>query len=349
MDSKKYLSFNYDRFFGVEIEINSYDNRDFRLFPLDRVAKELPEGIAEASMMVQHITGESVIIKGWHLTHNNAKWVIKPDRSCGMEICSPVSKGWPGLKKIVEVVDGIQKDRRIPVDDRCSLHVHVGVGDCGRVDIGKILTYWIKSEGVFLDSFPGNRKRNSYCQCIGMSDLFEHNTPWDEGDIIRKLGKKKYYTANCLHYANGDRKSLEFRLAENAACVNPYFVKNWIRLVVHFVESAKLQYIPEPYLSSDPWTGFSWLDLKDVMKLLRFTSDYELSPGMKQTRDWFLARIHKNLIDPSLPGIWSPTARSITQEQLVDVIDECGLDRNNMEEYLLPSNPDLIYSNEYKI
>ena len=171
------LSFNSSRRFGVEIELNSSDNRDFQEFPL--ASGELPEGIYDIANMITNHLGEKTLVKGWHSTHHNDGWVLKPDRSCGIEVCSPVSKGWEGIKSICNVVDLFEKTPQILADGRCSLHVHVDVSDCATEEVAKILYWWIKCESVFLDSVPFSRKKNRYCQCIGMTDLFEHDAQFD--------------------------------------------------------------------------------------------------------------------------------------------------------------------------
>ena len=134
-------------------------------------------------------------------------------------------------------------------------------------------------------------------------------------------------------------------MAESAACVDPFLIKNWIRLILHFVERAVRMPIPYSYNPDNCWTGFSWLDVDQVFELLGFTEQFELSSGMRQTKDWFIARICKN-VSSDLPGIWSKMARQISIEQSTKLLE--GLGVVSIEELLHPQNPDLIYSNEYK-
>ena len=349
MDSPKVTSFSYDRRFGTEMEYNSFDNRDFQTTPLNSGRSEMPKGIDTIAQIVHAGTGNNVSIKGWHLTHNNSDWVIKPDRSCGMELCSPVMKGWPGLKTICEVVDVVSKDERVLADNRCSLHVHVEVADCTKKEVAKILTYWTKCESVFLDSVPAHRKRNCYCQCIGMSDLFEHDTPWNEEVIIRSLGSRKYYTCNCFHLYQESRRTIEFRIAESEACLNPFLIKNWVRLLVHFVEVAKMAPIPGTYNPNNPMTGFCWLDPEAVFNLLGFMNTEALSKGMVQTRNWFLGRLLNNISkDENLPGVWSNVARKIARDQINEIVQKLNLNSEDLRGGLRPANPELLYSNEFK-
>src|SRR5688572_42655 len=193
MDEMKTLKFNYDRRFGVEIELNSLDRRDFKARPLRQ--GELPEGTNYIATLLMENLRSPVRINKWNYTHNNfAEWVVKPDSSCGIEVCSPAFKGWTGLKQVVKTIDILEADPKILVDDRCSFHVHVNVMDClSRIkrtgmgfnssgyewsksyDLAAILAWWTKCEPVFLDSVPADRKRSRYCMAIGSTDLLHAN------------------------------------------------------------------------------------------------------------------------------------------------------------------------------
>ena len=96
MDSKEYLCLNSLRRYGVEIEVNSFDGLPR---PLGWEDGNLPEGIYYVGNLVKKITNERVLIHKWGNDHYNDSWVVKPDSSCGMEICTPVLKGWHGLMR----------------------------------------------------------------------------------------------------------------------------------------------------------------------------------------------------------------------------------------------------------
>src|SRR2546423_1143033 len=118
-----YLSFCYERRFGIELEINAFDGKN-RPDPGQK-----PAGIEQGGMLVAKHSSESVDIRDWEHTKNNDVWVIKPDSSCGMEVCTPVYKGWAGLKRACEVVEAFHRDPKIKVDNRCSVHIHIEVAD----------------------------------------------------------------------------------------------------------------------------------------------------------------------------------------------------------------------------
>lgn len=347
MDDPIQLAFNYGRRFGVEIELNSFDKRDFVRHPLRK--GELPEGIHYVGNLITKLLNVQVEISKWHHTHNNNNWILKPDSSCGIEICSPVSKGWHGLKQVCLVIDAFNKDKNIVADERCSLHVHIETADCNQVQLATILAYWIKCESVFLDSVPASRKRNRYCQCIGLCDLFEHDSQIVCEDMVRILGVQKYYSLNTYHLHRGKRPTIEFRIVESEGCKDAYLVKNWVRLIVHFVEVAKRHPIPNLYKAGDQWSSLLWLDPDDVMSFLGFSGEYELSKGLEQTRNWFLARLKYNLVEnkTALAGVWSDKARRIAMEQVNHMVTRLGLE-DDIVEALHPLDDVKLYDREYR-
>ena len=285
-----YLSFCSDRRFGIELEINAYDGKN-RPDQGQKVA-----GIEDVGMVVARHTTEGSEIREYEHTHNNEIWVIKPDSSCGMEVCTPIYKGWPGLRKVCEVVEAFNKYPKIKVDNRCSVHVHVEVADLNDDQIGSIIAHWLKVEPVFMDSVPPHRKRNRYCQYMGFNNLVQAETKITPSDLKKKVGTVKYYSLNTNQMMKNGRKTVEFRIIEGDGCRDPYLIKNWIRLLLQFVEMSARRPFPSYLEEGNPWSSFCWLDPSDVFKLLGFDpSEHELSPGLQQTRNWFLARLQKNM------------------------------------------------------
>jgi len=323
------------RRFGVEIEINSFNG-------VSRPPKgEMPKGIEYVGNLVAKISKDPVEIRTWQHTHNNDVWVIKPDSSCGIEVCSPIVKGWHGLKKILKVIEAFQQDKKIKSDDRCAFHLHVNMIDINDQDLGTILAYWIKCEPVFMDAAVPKRKRNRYCQQIGVSNVFDHEDILNYKSIIGELAKTKYYTVNTFHYmGKGKRKTIEFRLMENDCCVDPFAAKNWIRLLMHFVAMTRYMKMPSFYIPRDPWSSLLWLDPKDVFSLLDFDKQ-NLSDGLLQTRTWFLERLLKNTSRVNLPGVWSKEGRSVSRKQILELSKEIDVSFDISE--------DLLYGERFKI
>ena len=300
---------NYRRF-GVEVELNT---RTGKVKRPDSSRGEIPDGTDYVAQIVHKNTRERVDVLGWHHTNNNNSWIIKPDNSCGIEVCTPILKGWyGGLESFLKVVDGFAKDDRVKADKRCSLHIHVNVTDLDRYQKAAVIAGWIKCEHVMFEAMPYNRKVNRYCQLLGLTDLFCHDCPMDPDWLIRQVGNVKYYSMNTYHMMKGRRETIEFRIADGGACIDPYYAKNWIRLMLHFVECTKNLPLID-YDPNDKWSSLLWLDPEDVYKLLKF--DQELSPGMAQVRDWFVHRL-RTFGGGEGNGVWSKKARGMAYEQI---------------------------------
>lgn len=339
----KLITFESTRKFGTETEVLSYDKRDFQRHPLES-KRELPQGLDDIAHHMSKMLHSEVQCNKWHQTHNNDTWVLKPDRSCGMEICSPVYKGWHGLNRILMVTDMLAANPKVAVDSRCGFHVHIDVGDLSPDELLSVLTFWVKFEPVFLDSMPFNRKINRYCQLIGASPAFDHEANPTLNFLTEKLGRVKYYSLNTYHMYSGKRSTIEFRIAEGDACVDSFFIKNWCRMVLHFVERSR-QHRAKRYSPKDPWSGYVWLDLNDLMKFMGY---YEpnISKGVEQARNWFLARIKHNM-NCDLVGVFSPEARQITKMQVEENWQRFGL--GDYKELLCPANmKESLYSPELR-
>ena len=294
------LQFVSDRRWGAELEVNSFDGRN------RPEQGRRPEGIDYVAMLVNRACpSDGCEIRDWEHTQGNEGWVVKPDSSCGMEICTPIYKGWTGLRKLCEVSHALGVDPRVSVDSRCSVHVHVEVADLTPDQLGSVIAHWFKIEPVFMDAMPPERKRNRYCQFMGMTNLLQHDTRITPADLTRKVGNVKYYSLNTNQMIRNGRKTVEFRIIEGAGVKDPYLLKNWIRLLIHFVEMAAKKPFPGPYVEGDSSSSFCWLDPIDALKFLGFWPDpkeYELSPGLRQTRNWFIARLQRYMAKDSEEG-----------------------------------------------
>jgi len=320
---KPQIDMNCLRRFGAEIEINSFD---FRSRPIGHSEGRLPEGTHYVANLVQKSSGKNVKIHKWSYDHNNMSWIIKPDSSCGIEICTPVLKGWVGLMEICRVIDALGADQKIHADDRCSFHVHVDVSDLSEKELASVITWWIKCEPVFMDSVPAIRKRNQYCQLLGQSEIFSdvEDSFHSPDYLIRRLGACKYYTINTYHYHNNKRKTIEFRIMDGECCLDPWTAKNYIRLILHFIDRSLQRGMPNDYYQGDAMSGYCWLDPKDVFEFLGFNDKNILSPATKQVYEWFLDRLHLNCNYTSMNGIMGNNARRFAQMQIEDMCEEYG-------------------------
>lgn len=344
MDNKETLGLHSIRRWGAEIEICSFDG-------IARGSNDKPpEGIDHIGNFVREITGDHVDIKGWQLTHNNEGWVIKPDSSAGIEICSPVFKGWGDLHKLCRLVEGFRQNDSVVADNRCSFHLHANIQEMNKEQRAKLIAYYIKCEPIFMDSVPFKRKTNKYCQLIGASQLISHDSPVDYDFLISSLGKTKYTSFNVFHLKNQHRDTCEFRIAECEACTDPFFIKNWVKLLLHFIERTQAFSLPPSYEKGNQWSSYLWFDLLDVLKLLGFDGKYNLSPACKQTRNWFLARLNENILSEPSDIMWGINSRKLAYNQLQKVIkqveEEDGIPFS--KEWLMPSNLEKsLYDEQY--
>ena len=313
---KESLSANYFRRFGAEIEINAFDGRNR---PVGYEDGALPSGAFEVSSIINQSCNEKVVVHKWGHDHHNDSWVVKPDGSCGLEVCTPVMKGYHGLNRLCKAVSGMKKHPVVKADNRCSFHVHIDVSDMSERQVANIVAWWIKCEPVFIDSVPSHRKKNHYCQYIGITDIFD-SLDVDLENTIRKLGNCKYYTINTYHYYNEKRKTIEIRIMDNHCCLDAWMAKNWIRLLLHFVEQAASKPVQEIYEKGNQWSGYCWLDPLDVYEFLGFLPEQSnLSPGLEQTRSWFTTRLKENCQNPNLTGFLGSNSRKIAIQQIIDL------------------------------
>lgn len=316
MDQNFYTySLNYARRFGVEIEINSFDSRNR---PVHCQEGNLPDGIYYVGNLVQRFTDDHVVVQKWGLNHFNSAWIIKPDSSCGLEVCSPVLKGWAGLKNLCCVLKGFENDPNIASDSRCSLHVHVDVSDLSGLELASVLSWWIKFEAVFLDSVPSSRKLNQYCQFFGLKTTLKHDAIFQPEFLVKIFGQHKYHTINTYHYLCRNRKTIEFRIMDHMCCRDPWMAKNWVRLILHFVECCVKRGLPVAPRADDPWSGYTWLDPADLFDFLGFFHS-DISPGLEQVRGWFLSRLKKNVKSDHETGVFSAKARRFSIKQIKEL------------------------------
>lgn len=325
------LSFNSMRRFGVEIEINSFDGES------RPVNGKRPAGIEDVALLVQKNCSDDVVIKGYEHTSGNEGWVIKPDASCGIEIVTTPLKGWRGIASVCKVVEALKNDQRIKADSRCSVHAHLEVADLTEDQIGNIIRYWIKCEPCFFDAMPQERKRNRYCQFMGLMNMIQHDSIISSSDLIRMFGDVKYYSMNThmMCETGHKRKTVEFRMIEGGGSKDPYLIKNWLRLIIHFVERVKDLPTPIPYKEGDRWSSFLWVEPEDVLQILGFNGKYELSKGLQQTKNWLIGRWNKCLTKQDKPGLSRYVSYTQIQDILKKTIEKEGI---SVEDLLEPND-----------
>lgn len=246
--------------FGVEIELNSLDMRDFVKKPLS--VGEYPAGMEKIASIVSGL-GLACELHGWKYNHDPSCWCCKPDRSCGIELCSPVLDG-ESKHQLLAVMDAISEDPAILADERCSFHVHVELKSMDFSEsAASILAWWIKCEHVFFDFASPARKNNFYCRPIGVTDLFLADEAVRPDIMFSKLSQK-HYSVNSFHYFNKRRRTLEFRLGEGTK--DSFFADMWTKTILNFAKVAESRGLPSDYLWMTPEEVLEFMDMDDNLE-----------------------------------------------------------------------------------
>jgi hypothetical protein len=82
--------------------------------------------------------------------------------------------------------------------------------------------------------------------------------------------------------------------------------------------------MPNNYFEGDKWSGYCWLDPKDVFDFLGFNKKTDLSLGAKQVYEWFLDRLHLNCNYSLNHGIMGNNARRYAQKEIEEMCFEYG-------------------------
>lgn len=263
------------RNFGVEIELNSFDNRDFSKNPLQ--TGEFPEGFFDVVDSISSI-GFDVEPKSWHYTHNNTNWIVKTDSSCGIEICSPV---FDNTDSVIRLLNHLKKEK-FKANNSCSFHIHFDFLNNSNQQVASVLSWWVKVEHLIFDCLSKNRKCNSYCKSIGFSDIFNHDYVPSK-DIIYSLGKSKYYSANAFHLVRNSRRTLEFRIFNSKEFIDsPIDFSYWVLFLNKFIEASISKGIP---------SNLCWVDLEELLALLNLK---------KEKLFWFLSKMSRQINKKSL-------------------------------------------------
>lgn len=219
---------------GVELEYNSFDRQS-------RSSSEnnLPHGIYTFGDIIKNTLGKSVDINKWHQTNNNYNWIVKPDSSCGLEVCSPPEQPHHALLEIRKVIEGLLANKSITADERCSLHMHVEIEDFDENDLCCLVTKWIQYEPFFFFLTRKNRWLNRYCKPLGFHYEFDDSSRLTMKKCMEILSENKYFAINFFHYKKDKRKTVEFRIMGNDACMDVDDAINWCKLILCFVERCK--------------------------------------------------------------------------------------------------------------
>lgn len=222
------------RRFGVELEYNAFDG-----ISRSKDENDLPSGIYEVGRKLQENLKKCVEITKWQYTNNNKSWHVKPDSSCGLEVCSPPAIPKIGLAELQNVVETLSSIEKLKSDYRCSFHVHVEIADFTEKQIVHLIRRWINFELFFFFITNPMRWLNQYCVPIGFSADIKGEQIYHYNSILHKFSESKYYAVNLYHYAKNKKKTIEFRIMGSEACVNSDDAINWCKLLLCFVERCR--------------------------------------------------------------------------------------------------------------
>jgi hypothetical protein len=223
-----------NRRFGVELEYNAFDGES-----RSKSVNGLPEGIYDIANYLAKGIGKTVEVNKWSYTNNNSKWVLKPDSSCGIEVCSPPLRSAGGCNQLREAIQQINTCEKVNADERCSMHVHIEIEDLNLSELAYLIEKWVNFEPFFFLLTNDLRWLNQYCVPLGFAHQFASNEPLSLQTIIDKLAEYKYYVINLYHYVKNRKKTIEFRCMGNEGCLNSDDAINWIKLLICFVDRCK--------------------------------------------------------------------------------------------------------------
>lgn len=257
-----------NRRFGVEIELNPLDNK----IP---EGNSLPSGIFEIAEVLRTCLNEKIYVCNWHTTVNNDYWLVKPDSSCGFEICTPILNGMSDLNKLKKVIKSIRKYNKINSDRRCSFHVHFELPSVENSYLANIILWWIRCELFFFLMIPNYRKESNYAQILSLSYLFfNNNSSFDfilNDVLVHHIKEYKFYSINLYHLKKSNRKTIEFRIMDSSACLNEDYACCWILLLQRFLESCdKNNLVFDDNIKNEQ---FKWLSIEEIFSFLNINKN----------------------------------------------------------------------------
>jgi hypothetical protein len=270
---------NCYRRFGIELEYNAFDNQS-----RSRSENDLPSGIYDLALYLKEASNTNIEVSKWSYTNNNSNWVLKPDSSCGIEVCTPPFRGYHGHKKFTDVLGKFLIHDKIKSDSRCSMHVHVEIEDFTLDNIAFMVEKWINFELFFFLLTASNRWLNQYCVPLGMSKEFSCEETLSLQTVLNNLADYKYYSINLYHYMKNRKKTIEFRCMGNDACVNVDDASNWTKVLLCFVDNCSGKKLLDPLRIQyeKPSDAIEFLNIENYFK-------------DNQVKLWIISKLNQSL------------------------------------------------------
>jgi hypothetical protein len=300
-----------DRRFGVELEYNAFDRQS-----RSKSDNELPAGIYDLANSLLKSTNMSVEVNRWGYTNNNERWVLKPDSSCGIEICSPPMRGKKGCLDFYEILKIFVNNSNLESDERCSMHVHFEIEDFSTTEIANLIDKWINCEPLFFLLTASDRWLNQYCIPLGISHNFDNENPLSVFTALDKLSEYKYYAINLYHYVKNRKKTIEFRCMGGDACVIPEDAFNWIKILMCFVERCKGNKLLDPI---NP-------EYKSILETINFLNIQEFFDDNDEIILWIISKLSRVLHEDIKDVYYWKSFVNFSRFDILDTIEKLEAD-----------------------
>lgn len=294
---------------GVELEYNSFDR-------LSRSYSDnnLPNGIYAFGDMVVKAIQKNVDINKWQQTNNNLNWIVKPDSSCGLEVCSPPNQPQVALPAIAKVITALTSNKSVTADRRCSLHVHIEIEDFTENDICFLVQSWINYEHLFYFLTKEDRWYNRYCKPLGYHYAFSDKVKLNSNRCLQILSDNKYFAINFYHYKKEKRKTVEFRIMGGDACVDIDDCINWCKLILIFVERCKSESYDKNFIDT--------IEYKNISTFYEFINYQGVCLDDCETIMWMISRLNDTICrEEKLPASW-PEILMFCKEDIKSLIEK---------------------------
>ena len=239
-------TFNQERTYGVEIEIERTANTVSDRQLVANIEQEFVNANSPASIRFERYN---------HHDNRNDRWKIVPDGSLhnGIEIVSPILKGYSGKAQIEAVLTGI-RNSGFEVNFRTGLHVHHDARNLTGYQIGAIIGTYTAFQDVIdyavspsrRDVSRSNGNVSNYCGNFSrqMSKFNRNNSTlkslknvtasqakWTA--LANEFGSGRYVNVNFTSISN--HGTLEFR--QHQGTLNFTKMWSWIMVTQCIVES----------------------------------------------------------------------------------------------------------------
>lgn len=193
-----------DRTFGVEFEMKSKKKY------LRHAVKEMLSDMKSIKIIGRPLT-EYIRMK-----HDSSL-----DNMFGIEITTTILRGDAGKRVIEELVDIFK--RYFTTDNKCGLHIHIGVQDYTETELNRLYYVYQQLEGLFPVFVAKRRLNNKYCQPLKHTDkdefLKHHTKTLCDGDkVVMPKTYKDFFRQDRYTSVNFDSvqkyNTLELRVME---------------------------------------------------------------------------------------------------------------------------------------